>query len=356
MDAANGNENRPGGSVEPLDRAASLKAQFRIPDPLPRAHYELRDPFEEVTYRSHSFDDMVRKAERLGAVRFVAIAADGKRSMVTKDGAQWPRPEPAAVRPVPLTRVVPTTVAPQSQDAPAKEAAQVHEENAVQQPARIAALEAALNERYQIKRAPLRIGAVFIGQTEYRHRGDPSRVAFTESTFRLATDSNNPSVARSMVDVAEARGWSALRVSGHEDFRRMVWLEASLRDVRTVGYDALPLDRELLEKERDARRRNRIEPQPTPAPAAPAEKKSVRGSGSRKTVLAALEAVLIEQKVPTKRREAIMAVATEKLAERLRNGETHRVKVYDPSAPSHRKAPVLTREVQRTRDRPAPAR
>jgi hypothetical protein len=356
MDAGLGNDRNGGGSIEPMDRTASLKAQFRIPDPMPRGHYELRDPFAEVTYRSHSFDDMVRKAERLGAVRFVAVSADGKRSTVTKESAQWPRPEPAPVRPVPLTRVVPTPAPPQPKDTTRSEATQAQDEPALPQPARIAALEAALNERYLIKRAPLRIGAVFIGQTEYRHRGDPARIAFTESTFRLATDSNNPSVARSMVDVAEARGWAALRVSGHEDFRRMVWLEASLRNVRTVGYEALPLDRELLEKAREARRANRIEPRSIPAAAAPAEKKSARGSGSRKTVLAALEAVLIEQRVPTKRREAIMAVAVDKLAERLRNGETHRIKVYDASAPSQRKAPVLTRDVQRSRDRPAPAR
>ena len=355
MDDRQGNERRPGGSVEPFDRAAALKAQFRIPDPVPRGHFELRDPFAEVTYQSHSFDDMVRKAERLGAIRFVAVTADGKRSTVTKEGAQWPRPEPAPLRPVPVTRVVPTMAPQQAKDTAAPEAAQGHDDAAVQ-PTRFAALEAALNERYLIKRAPLRIGGIFIGQTEYRHLGDTSRIAFTESTFRLATDSNNPSVARSMVDVAEARGWSALRVSGHEDFRRMVWLEASLREMTMVGYGALPLDRELLEKERAARRTNRIEPQSTQAAAVPAEKKSARGSGSRKTVLAALEAVLIEQKVPSKRREAIMTVAAENLAERLRNGETHRIKVYDASAPSQRKAPVLTREVQRARDRPAPTR
>ena len=73
-------------------------------------------------------------------------------------------------------------------------------------------LEAALAERYVIKRAPVTVGEVKIGHTEYRYRGDTTRVAFTESTFRLATDTNNPSVARSMVDVAQARNWKALRV------------------------------------------------------------------------------------------------------------------------------------------------
>lgn len=87
-------------------------------------------------------------------------------------------------------------------------------------------LETALTDSYIIKRAPVTVGDVPVGRTEYRFRGDSSRLAFTESSFRLATDTNSPSVARSMVDVAEARLWKALRVSGNEDFKRLVWLEA----------------------------------------------------------------------------------------------------------------------------------
>ena len=67
-------ERRPGGSVEPMSRAAAIKSQFRIPDPPPGQRFELRDPFAEVTYRANSFEDMARKADRVGAVRFVAIA------------------------------------------------------------------------------------------------------------------------------------------------------------------------------------------------------------------------------------------------------------------------------------------
>jgi hypothetical protein len=114
----------------------------------------------------------------------------------------------------------------------------------------VARLEAALMDRYIIKRAPVTMGDVTIGRTEYRFRGDTSRVAFTESTFRLATDTNSPSVARSMVDVAEARNWKALRVSGNEDFKRMVWLEASVRGVKTLGYEPNPGDLEVLKRER----------------------------------------------------------------------------------------------------------
>jgi hypothetical protein len=125
---------------------------------------------------------------------------------------------------------------------------------------------------------------------------------------------------------------------------------------------------QVLNKEREARLVNRIEPDraditrdPGTSSAAPsattsADKPSTRGGGGRKTVLAAIEAVLVAKGVPQKKRDAVMAAATEQLAQRIREGQTPRVKVYDKAAPSQRPVPVPMPEVQRTRERAAPAR
>jgi hypothetical protein len=52
-----------------------------------------------------------------------------------------------------------------------------------------------------------------------------------------------------------------------------------------------------------------------------------------------------------------MKAAAENLAQRTRNGQTHKVKVYDKSAPSQRQSvSPPTREVQRTRERTTPTR
>jgi hypothetical protein len=51
----------------------------------------------------------------------------------------------------------------------------------------------------------------------------------------------------------------------------------------------------------------------------------------------------------------VMAAATEKLAQRIRDGQVPNVKVYDKSAPSQRPVVVPTPEMQRTRDRAAPS-
>ena len=389
-----------GGAVEPANRATVAKEKFQTPlDQLnpPGPRFELRDPFAEVTYRATTFSEMVVKADQLDSNRFTAIDAQGQRSTVQKLNGQWPKersresePDPKSESPIrgdvsqarlQARNVVPLNKSPtQAEPADTKLLATIDAK--AERAAQIARLETELSDRYLIKRAPVTVGDVSIGRTEYRFRGDTTRVAFTESTFRLATDTNSPSVARSMVDVAQARGWRALRVSGDEDFKRIVWLEASVRGVKALGYEPRPGDLDVLQKAREARLTNRIEPDRNsagysakdaatystsraassdtssttkPTTAAP-EKASVRGSGGRKAVLVAIEAVLVAKGVPDKQRVAVMAAATEQLAQRLRDGQSLKVKVHDKAAPSQRPVVVPTLEVQRSRERAAQVR
>jgi Large polyvalent protein-associated domain 7 len=375
MDADNTPSVRPtsaqGGTVEPADRATIAIERFQRPIDAPAERYELRDPFAEVTYRANTFSEMVAKADQLGSNRFIALDAEGRRTTVQKVDGEWQRGPRLAAAPERAIDAAPVrddvsqaaNVVRMSKTAPQAEAGHAEIIASIdaraERAALVARLEAALVERYLIKRAPMTLGEATIGRTEYRFLGDTSRVAFTESTFRLATDTNSPSVARSMVDVAEARDWRALRVSGNEDFKRMVWLEASVRGVKALGYEPNPADLEVLKREREARLVNRIEPAPRDGPTAattPVEKASVRGAGGRKAVLAAIEAVLVAKGVPEKQREAVMVAATEKLAQRMREAQSIKVKVYDKAAPSQRPAVVPTREIQRSRERAAPVR
>ena len=343
-----------GGTVEPADRAQVAIRTFQTPGPEPGERYELRDPFADLTYRGDRYQDMTAKADQLGANRFVVLDARGQKSFVHKVDGQWQRGEPREQqRPSPTAQQEKT--APEA--APSKAFDRL--EAKAEREALVARLEVALTDRYIIKRAPVTVGDLSIGLTEYRFRGDTSRVAFTESTFRLATDTNSPSVARSMVDVAEARNWQSLRVTGNEDFRRMVWLEAAARGVKTLGYEPNLADMERLKVERELRQTNRIEPTREAGAAhgnGTADKPAGRGSGGRKTVLAAIEAILVANRVPEKRREAIMTAAEQKLAQRIREGQAPKVKLYDKNVPSQRPGVVPAQEQQRTRERAAPAR
>lgn len=371
-----------GGSLEPANRATVAKARFQAPAEPAHERFELRDPFAETLYTSSHWSDMVAKAEQLGSRRFVAIAADGQRSQVDKVDGQWQRgPQrpavPARAPAVATTRdEIPDLVAaaeakergagastktlPVERTAPSSSKSPLPQIDAeADRSARVAQLEAALKDRYLIKRAAVTIGETTVGRLEYRFRGDSTRVAFTESTFKLSTDTNSPSVARSMIDVAEARNWRALRVSGNEEFKRLVWLEASVRGVKALGYEPNPADLDVLAKERAARQRNHIQAAPEAAATAPAGQAAQKGNsgrgGGRKAVIAAIEAILVAKQVPERQREAVLAAASEQLTQRLRAGQTPKVAVFDREAPSQRVS-VLTPDRTRTHDRSAPAR
>ena len=366
-----------GGAVEPANRAEIAKARFQTPEEPVAERFELRDPMAELTYHATSRAEIIAKAEQIGSTRFTAIDVEGRRTPMHKVGETWQRGAtlpprvatpvqdiddrtPSENIPAKPDNVVPLTSASPASPTPSADAqrAAAKVDAEAERAANVSRLEAALIERYVIKRAPLTVGDVTIGRTEYRFRGDTTRVAFTESTFKLVTDTNSPSVARSMVDLAQARDWRSLRVSGNEDFKRMVWLEAGVRGVKTLGYEPSPTDLELVKREREARAVNRIEPardeRTTEVP--PLNERASGRGGGRKAVLAAIEAVLVAKGVPEARREAVMAAAADKLAQRLRDGQSVKVKVYDTSAPSQRPAVVPAPKVQRSRDRGAPVR
>ena len=365
-----------GGIVEPANRASVAIERFQTLPDQPGKRFELRDPFFDVTYRAKTFDEMTAKAEQMGATRFAAIDADGTRTPIRKVNGEWQRGAPLPALPQrsadPLTTRddVPEVSAgpivaggtakqpkqPKQETATAKAIARIDAE--AERAAMVARIDSSLSERYVIKRAPVMVGDMKIGSTEYRFRGDSSRVAFTESTFRLTTDTNSPSVARSMVDLAQARDWKGLRISGAEDFRRMVWLEATVRGVKALGYEPNLADLDLLKREREARQTNRIEPTreaSTGNATTPSEKSPVRGGG-RNSMIAAIDAVLVAKKVPEAKRQAILSAAADQLAQRSRNGTAPKIKVYDRAA--QRQLPIAppTPELNRAKERSAPAR
>jgi hypothetical protein len=96
----------------------------------------------------------------------------------------------------------------------------------------------------------------------YFLKDEPHRLAFEDRGVRIATEHNRPDIAESMVEIAAAKGWRRIRVSGHGDFRREAWLQASLRGIAVTGYDPRPVDQARLDELRQPLMTNRIEPIP----------------------------------------------------------------------------------------------
>ena len=73
------------------------------------------------------------------------------------------------------------------------------------------------------------------GQSAYI-KGSRNRVAFTWTTDRLETSSDERDIAVAMVRVSQESGWARIRLKGTEAFRREAWIEASARGIEADGY------------------------------------------------------------------------------------------------------------------------
>lgn len=97
---------------------------------------------------------------------------------------------------------------------------------------------------------------------KFYYREEKDKVAFEVKGRRLATKHDDPEVARSMVELAESKNWTSIKVKGTDDFKREVWLEASLRGMQVDGYKPKDVDIAKLEElrgEREEKGLNTIE-------------------------------------------------------------------------------------------------
>jgi hypothetical protein len=70
--------------------------------------------------------------------------------------------------------------------------------------------------------------------------------AFTDRGDRLTTPSENTEVVRSLVTIAEARGWSEVVVRGSDKFRREAWAAARTAGLDVRGYKPTEFEQSRL--------------------------------------------------------------------------------------------------------------
>lgn len=95
---------------------------------------------------------------------------------------------------------------------------------------------------------------------KFHFRDGQNGLAFEDRGRRVVTEHNDPAIAASMVELAEAKGWNKIKVAGHDDFKREVWLQASLKNIEVTGYKPKDVDLAKLEELRGSRMKNAIEP------------------------------------------------------------------------------------------------
>ncbi|MBB5406424.1 hypothetical protein HDG34_000339 [Paraburkholderia sp. HC6.4b] len=94
---------------------------------------------------------------------------------------------------------------------------------------------------------------------QYFLKDAPHQLAFEDIGPCLVTEHNRPDVVESMVDMVRAKAWGRVRVSGHEQFRREVWVRAMLLGIEVSGYEPKAVDLARLAEGRRDRMTNRID-------------------------------------------------------------------------------------------------
>lgn len=77
-------------------------------------------------------------------------------------------------------------------------------------------------------------------------------LAFEDGGKKLKVETENITVIRDAIAIAEDRNWQTIKISGSDNFKQQVWREASLKGLEVVGYKPTQLEVAELEKAKAA--------------------------------------------------------------------------------------------------------
>ena len=89
-------------------------------------------------------------------------------------------------------------------------------------------------------------------------------VIFKDDGSKLKTAKNDAQVISDMLDVAQAKNWGSIKISGSKDFRQAMWLEAERRGIASTGYKPNKFDLAKRDQMLGDNLRNSIETQHQP--------------------------------------------------------------------------------------------
>lgn len=88
------------------------------------------------------------------------------------------------------------------------------------------------------------------GNALVRIGDDPKKALLKDHGAKLTANKDyNSEAIKAMVDIAEARGWNSLTVTGSPDFRKAVWNEAAARGLSVKGYKRTEAEQARIDKE-----------------------------------------------------------------------------------------------------------
>jgi Large polyvalent protein-associated domain 7 len=147
---------------------------------------------------------------------------------------------PGAEIPEPQNSIRPSRRPTQASPNPAKAP-----ESTANRAARDRAREPASSSGTSERLIPDHIRKRFV-QVGHRYHFPDGAHAFTDRGARLITPSENAEVVKSLIAIADARGWKEITVTGTERFRKEAWAAATGLGLRVRGYSPTEFERAQL--------------------------------------------------------------------------------------------------------------
>jgi hypothetical protein len=86
-----------------------------------------------------------------------------------------------------------------------------------------------------------------ISNDEYYLIGSKNELAWKEKNSKLVTQLTDEKIAKGMILHAQVMGWNKVKVTGHDEFKQMVWLQAQIKGMDVNGYEPSEKDKMLAQ-------------------------------------------------------------------------------------------------------------
>lgn len=95
---------------------------------------------------------------------------------------------------------------------------------------------------------------------------DAGDVFFKDQGASLKTAKNDMDTVQDMLEVAETKGWSSIQLNGSKEFKRIAYIEATVRGIDAYGYKPNEKDLAIIDQLREERSINIINKADKPTP------------------------------------------------------------------------------------------
>ena len=175
---------------------------------------------------------------------------------------------------------------------------------------------------------------------KYYFKDQKHILAFEDKGKSIVTQHNDDRVAKAFVKMAEAKEWRNIKVTGNETFRREVWLQAQIHNIKVKGFTPKESDIALLNDHGKNNEKNLADLRIDNLDRSP-----------QASILKAVAKEVLKEKVKNpKVRQAVMNEISQRLERGLINGkQLPDVLMYDKNAKSIRQDKHSQRDIEKDR-------